>query len=37
MLASGIGRRETVRLLRVIGARPSRDLGAAVWTLKGKS
>ncbi|MDB6133410.1 MAG: hypothetical protein JWM59_1653 [Verrucomicrobiales bacterium] len=36
MLASATGRRETVRLLRAIGARPSRRHGAAVWTLKGK-
>jgi hypothetical protein len=37
MLASGTGRRETVRLLRAIGARPSRRHGPSVWTLKGKS
>ncbi len=34
MLAAGTGRKETIRLLREIGARPSsRRSGARLWTL----
>lgn len=34
MKAAGTGRRETIRHLRAIGARPSSKLGLRVWTLR---
>lgn len=34
MLATGAGKKETVRLLREIGARPSGRHGDRIWTLR---
>lgn len=37
MLVTGLSKKETVRLLRDIGARPSSRHGSKIWTLKPKS
>lgn len=34
MLTAGTGKRQTKKLLRAIGARPSKRRGAKFWTLK---
>lgn len=36
MLVTGLGKKETIRLLREIGARPSGRFGAGIWTMKPK-
>jgi hypothetical protein len=36
MLTAGTPRRQTIQLLREIGARPSKRRGAKFWTLKPK-
>ena len=37
VLATGAGKKETIRTLRAIGARPSSRHGSKIWTLKPKS
>jgi hypothetical protein len=36
MLVTGLNRKETIRLLREIGARPSGRFRAEIWTLRPK-